>query len=233
MRRILEIERGLAGNTLLEGAPEAAIQALAKVATIAEYAKERTIFQRGDQSEDVYLVLRGRVRIVGYSEKGGEITLNMMTAGDIFGEVAAISRGVRTSDACVIENSSLASISRQALMSTMEAYPPVAIRIATVLCERLRRTTEMVDSIVFHSLERRLAQLLAQLLGRYGRPDPEGMVIEIRLGQRELGAFIAASRESVSKQMADWSRQGILSSRSGRIVVHRPDALADIAGQPG
>jgi CRP/FNR family transcriptional regulator, cyclic AMP receptor protein len=190
MWSIAQLEERLARNPLFEGAPGAALHALAKVAVIAEHAKGRTIFQRGEQSEDVYLVLQGCIRIVGYSEKGGEITLNMMNAGDIFGEVAAISRGVRTSDACVVEKSSLASITRRALLSTMEAYPPVAIRIATVLCERLRRTTEMVDSIVFHSLERRLALLLAQLLDRYGRADPEGIIIELRLGQRELDTRI-------------------------------------------
>ena len=144
------IQQGLAKNPLFEGAPLAAIHELARAAVITEHAKGRTIFQRGDLSDGVYWVLRGRIRTVGYSEGGGEVTLNMINPGDIFGEVAAIGGGDADQRClCCREVQSglhhaplTGQVQWKPILRSPSAWPQWSV-------EDCVEPSEMVDSIVF------------------------------------------------------------------------------------
>ena len=63
---------------------------------ILKFAAERrvrrgqTIFQRGDSGSSMMAVLRGRVRISSVSGDGKEVTLNVISPGEIFGELALL-----------------------------------------------------------------------------------------------------------------------------------------------
>jgi CRP-like cAMP-binding protein/Tfp pilus assembly protein PilF len=83
-------EQGLSGNELV---------------ALSTFSRERTfpagayIFQEGDQGEEMYVVLEGRVRISKYIPGGGEEALAILNRGDFFGEMSMIDGHARSADA--------------------------------------------------------------------------------------------------------------------------------------
>jgi CRP-like cAMP-binding protein len=71
----------------------------------------------------------------------------------------------------------------------------------------------------------RLARVLLKLAGDYGRTAGNGTRIDLKLSQRDLSNLVAASRESVNKQLRLWRESGSVDMEDGFIVLRRPAEL--------
>ncbi len=106
------------------------------------------LFRQGDKGDAMYLIESGRIRISITDHDKKELTLAELARGDFFGEMSIIDGRQRSADACVIEDSRLAILSRQAFLSFVRANPDVALEMLTALTNRLRRTDELLRSRV-------------------------------------------------------------------------------------
>ena len=189
----------------------------------------KVIFQKGDPGTSLMAVLSGRVRISAYSEDGKEIILNIIEAGQVFGEIALLDGKARTADATAMGPTTLVVLDRREFIPFLERNPRIAIRLLEVLCERVRRTSEMVESVAFLDFGARLARLLLRLAETYGEEVDDGIRINLKLSQTDLGNLIASTRESVNRQLNAWSEEGVVALERGRITILDQDALEDLA----
>src|SRR5690606_29946823 len=61
-----------------------------------QYYFGETIVKEGDPGDAYFILLEGRARVFKRGENGGDIPLNVLTAGDEFGEMALLEEGTRT-----------------------------------------------------------------------------------------------------------------------------------------
>ncbi len=115
---------------------------------------------------------------------------------------------------------------RREFLPFLERNPNICIRLLVILSDRLRRTSELVEDRAFMSLPSRLAKTLLDLAHSDGREGPEGVRIDFGMSQRNLGALLGASRESVNKQLGAWQNEGLIRMGRGFLVLRRPEELA-------
>jgi len=207
--------KGLTPSIVDELAPRAVTRALRRGAVL---------FRKGDQGSSFYLLISGAVRIDAPSESGRGAILNLITPGEIFGEIAALDGSVRTADAVAVEPSELMVIDKREFIPVLRKYPELAVRFIEILCGRIRRTSEQVEDIVFLDLGGRLAKVLL-FLHQKAAADPSQA--KVRITQREISQIVGASRESTNKQLRQWERKKLLQIERGAVIVLRPEALAD------
>jgi CRP-like cAMP-binding protein len=53
--------------------------------------------------------------------------------------------------------------------------------------------------------------------------------IELKLSQRELGAYVGLARENVNRQLSLWREAGLVRTEAGRLVLVDAAALERIA----
>jgi CRP-like cAMP-binding protein len=176
-------------------------------------------------------VLSGRIRISATSPEGREITLNMIDAGEVFGEMALLDGKPRSADATALEDSHLMVVERRHFLPYLTSSNTLALRVIDVLCERLRDTSETLGNFAMLDLPGRLARKLLNLVAEYGKATNGRIRLEIRLSHTDLGRFVGSSRESVNKQMRAWEEEGIVAREGGRIAVCKLSVLRRIAGQ--
>jgi CRP/FNR family cyclic AMP-dependent transcriptional regulator len=189
----------------------------------------QVIFQKGDPGMSLMAVLQGRVKIGAYSEDGKEIILNIVEPGQIFGEIALLDGKQRTADATAMGPTTLLVLDRRDFIPFLERNPKIAVRLIEVLCERVRRTSEMVESVAFLEYSARLARLLLRLAENYGEESEDGVRINLRISQQDLGNLIASTRESVNRQLNAWAEEGIVELERGQITILDSDALEDLS----
>src|SRR5437870_3475019 len=85
-------------TALLAALSDEARTALIERASQTSVPRRRFIYVPGDVGDSVFVVLRGRVRVLLLSEDGREATLELLEAGDVFGE-EALTDGARRSTA--------------------------------------------------------------------------------------------------------------------------------------
>ncbi len=189
------------------------------------------IFSKGDEGSSMMAVLAGRVRISAVSSEGREVMLNSIGPGEIFGEIALLDGKPRSADATASEDSVLMVVERKQFLPFLLRSPALVERLLVVLCDRLRRTSLVLEEIALFDLPSRLARLLVKLSNDYGRPAPGGGVrIDMKLSQRDLATLVASSRETVNKQLRGWREAGVVDQLAGYLVVRDAGALERLVG---
>jgi CRP/FNR family cyclic AMP-dependent transcriptional regulator len=227
----LSVDRStiLAKSELLRHLSPEQIGFLAARCTIRRCAAGETVFERGTPGTSLLGVIAGRVKVSVLSPDGRELILNILKPGEFFGEIALLDGGERTANATALAASELLVLNRRDFLPLLERHAELGLRLIELLCRRLRATSQQVEEMQFLDLSVRLARALLHLAETDAVPAAQGRRLKLRLSQSDLGTLIGASRERISRQLAAWQRDGLLSHESGHVTIHRMDDLAVIA----
>lgn len=192
---------------------------LLKKAHVQRLSAGDVVFRKDDPGDGLYGVLEGRVVVTVESAEGKELILNMFGPGEFFGEIALLDGKGRTATAVARDVSRLLFLSRAAFLPFLRQHHETAVRIIAFLCERLRRTTGLVEDSTFLSVATRLAKQLAALADA-GPGDAT-----VRLSQEELARTLGVTREIISRQLAIWREAGVVEIGRGWIKVRDGEVL--------
>jgi CRP/FNR family cyclic AMP-dependent transcriptional regulator len=229
----------LAGHFLLRDLPREDLDKLASYALAVRYPAHRILFHKGDPGDGMMAVISGRVKIRSHSADGKELVMNVIKPGELFGEIALLDAKPRTADAVTMEPCELLVLERRDFIPFLADRPQACFHLLTVLCERLRQTSQQLEDALFLDLPSRLARCLVRLAERFGKPvgdGTQGTQIDVRLSQQELAAFVGMTRESVNKQLATWRRDGVVGFSAGMVTIHDMAELRFVSGiddEPG
>jgi CRP/FNR family transcriptional regulator/CRP/FNR family cyclic AMP-dependent transcriptional regulator len=218
-------------GTILRRVPFLAILPDNEIAWLAERMRPRqyragtTIFHRDDPGSTLHIINSGLVKLVLASAEGREVTVGILDAGDFFGELALLDGGPRSASAVALEAVETLTLDREPFIAMLERHPQVATALLGVLGDRLRRTDELIQDILFLDLPGRLAKQLLGLADERGVSTPDGVRIDLRLSQSELAAIIGATRESVNRCLNAYADRGILELDRDTITLRAPEVL--------
>jgi CRP/FNR family transcriptional regulator, cyclic AMP receptor protein len=218
----------LSKHFLISTMPERALDELVKFSTVVRFPHHRDVFNKGEPGDCLYGILSGRVRIYSTSPEGDEITLNVMEAGELFGEIAILDGRTRTASAAAMEYADLLRIHRDHVLPYVMANPDLILGMLSLLCDRLRWTSSTIEDAAFLSLPARMAKRLLFLADHHRRPEERD--ISVPISQHDLGNMVGASRETINKQLALWRSAGILDTSRGAIVIRNCQALRELMG---
>ena len=121
--------------------PEALDQ-LCRYAKHAMLKRGATIFSKGDPGNSLVAVISGTVKISVSSAEGRSAILNLIGAGETFGEVAVLDGQARTADATAHTNCEIFLIDRREFLPFVRSQPALAMKFIELLCTRLRWTSD-------------------------------------------------------------------------------------------
>ena len=216
---------GILGDTaLLHSASAEDLSAVAAASRLRNFRRGQVVFTRDDPGDTVIVVVSGRVKVVLRSADGGELTLNVIQAGGLFGELSVADNGPRSTDAETLEECQLLFIPRERVQDLCTRVPSVAQALTSSIAATLRRLTGEAGDLVFLDLPRRVAKvLLSQPRGADG-------LIRLRMNQEELAHQVGGTRQSVNGALRGFERRGWLEVRDRAVVVKQAAALGRFAG---
>jgi CRP-like cAMP-binding protein len=218
----------LRNHPLFRDFPPTVIEHLGTYMTRRSVRRGATIFAKGDPGTALMAVLWGSVKISVPSSSGHEAVLNIISPGQVFGEIALLDGQPRTADAVAMADCELMVIDRRDFIPFLRREPDVAIKLIETLCARIRRTSAQVEDVMYLSLPARLAKALLELSGTGGASATQR---KVRITQRELGNIIGMSRESTNKQLRAWEERKWVRLERGGIALVNPGALMKLIGE--
>lgn len=205
------------------------IDALLAYTRVERYRAGREIFCKGSPGDSLMAVLNGRVKISSLSPEGKEIILNIINPGEIFGEIALLDGKDRTADAAAMTDCELLVVSRRDFMPFLERRADLCLLLLSVLCARLRRTSEQLEDVSFRHLQSRLAKTLLRLGRKTGAPKGRPIQIDLKLSQRDLANIVGGTRESINKHLHVLEKSGAIGLERGAVVIKDVTALERLA----
>ena len=205
-------------------APDALDQ-LCRYAQPTSLKRGATLFAKGDPGHSLYAVISGTVKISVSSPDGRNAILNLIGAGEVFGEMSVLDGRERSADATANTNCEILIIDRRDFLPFVHSQPALAMKFIELLCERLRWTSDQVEQIILQDLPGRLA---SALLGLTEKRKLESANRTIAITQQEISEMVGMTRESINKQLRAWAARDWLRLEHGAIVVLNADPLREL-----
>ena len=221
----------LLGSTQLFGSLEEADRhAVAEEMREVGFDASQVIFARGDAGREIFLVVKGRVRLSVLTAEGRELSFAHAEPGAIFGEIAMLDGGPRSADATAVNKVTALSLSKPAFKRLVDTLPVVGEAAIRFLCSRVREADQQLEAIALYPIEGRLARFFLAAARQKAPGTEEGRVtIELPMSQSELALLIGASRPKVNTALSLLESSGAL-ERSGNKIVCDIEELQMIAG---
>ena len=214
----------LASSPLFQSVDGEALSALADTAFNRTYAPGEIVFRQGDPGQELYGVVSGRILISVASPDGREVNLNVMSPGDVLGEIALLDGQPRTATGSAMEPTVVCVITKSVFEDFLDQHPKIARQLLVLLCSRVRWANYLMEDAAFYSTPTRLAKRLEGLSSANG-----GVV---RTSQNDLAHFLNVSRQVVNGYLREWQSSGYVSLRRGAVIVHDLSPLTDVRLAP-
>jgi CRP/FNR family cyclic AMP-dependent transcriptional regulator len=221
------LTEALARTPMFASAPANDVRSLAESSHMVWLKAGEVLFSKNDDGSHLYLVRSGTVRIGVLASDGREVTYALIKPGQLFGEIAVLDNGPRTTDATAMEDCTLIAIGRQKVLAFLEANPDQMLRMVRTLCERIRKADELLEDIFFLSLPARLAKHLLVLGNAVGENGGDNG-ITLKVSQQEMAEQIGIRRESVNRWLSKWEQAGLVGLWRGQITLRDLEALEDL-----
>jgi len=141
---------------------------------IKAFGPGQFIYKYGDYGDDCGIVLSGLLGVELTQNKASDNTTGeiLIRAGDIFGEIAALSGYIRTADIAAIEPTEVLIISKKTLLKLFDNFPGVKNRIDDLYRKRVL-ASQLLSTPVFMGLPFDLVDKLTEkaTLHSYGQGD--------------------------------------------------------------
>jgi len=199
----------LANVSLLSHLDESELDDLAKKCSWKHYAVGEQIIDRQSESRDIYFVVEGRVRIANFSLSGREITLNDLSKGAHFGELAAIDGYPRSASVVALTNSYLAILSPALFEDLCQSHPKIAFQVMRTLASIVRSATERIMDLSTLAANNRVQSDLLREAKQNMTGDNSAEISPIPV-HSNVASRVSTTRETVARVMNDLARQGVV-----------------------
>lgn len=220
-------EQSLNDIALLTGLPVSEITSLEQRCSWNSYAKGQTILERDSGGQGVFLISRGKVRVVNYSLSGKEIAYANIPAGDYFGELSAVDGRPRSASVVAVASCIIAILPTNDFRDLLIAHPEVCLRVM----ERLAKIIRVCDDRIMDlSTLRAIKRVYSSLLDM-GKLDGAGdglYRISPMPTHAEIASQIGTTRETVARAFSELQQAGVITRKGSSVTITDHEALTNL-----
>jgi CRP/FNR family transcriptional regulator, cyclic AMP receptor protein len=189
-----------------------------------------TVYSEGSPADTIFFIDSGLVKIFKRGPDNKEIILQIVGAGEMFGEQALGSEPGRNIAAEVLQEGVIYIIPRDIFLRACEKRPELWREISVVLTARKRQLEKKIELLCLHDVEYRILYYMAELARMFGAKS-NGSEYSIPLSQGELASLIGATRETTSTTLNTLARRGLIRLGRRQLIVPSVDGVLAAADQ--
>lgn len=206
--------------------PSPAIEQLASSAYVKRYSANQYLYLTGEQTNHVYYVLSGRVRVSISSSDGQEFVLTDLHPGTWFGEASLVGAKPSVQEVWVQDDSAVLLIASELMAKVAALYPTLYKNLFVSHVEQTRRMYRLLAGMLFYPLRSRLAGRLLSLMRKHGEISEQGVVLDMHMSQLDFARMSMGSRQRINKILRDWVKHDVLAKQGDKYVILDVDALS-------
>ncbi len=198
------------------------MKALDSMAKMTEVPKNQVLYFPKDQSNTIYLLKKGKVKISKTSEDGREIILGILGPGEIFGELALTGEDQREELARATDDAIVCRVELDRFKELMSKNSDLNFAITKFIGLKVKRIQTRLENLIFKSSKQRVLWFIKDFAREFGREIkgfPNQWHVDIKLTHQEIGKLTATSRQMVTTVLSDLERKGLIKYDRNRIYI--------------
>jgi len=206
-RSLFSLERLASGQ--LRGSAE--LKNLIAERKVRQIKKKQILYYEGDQPQGIYLVLEGSIKTLKIAEDGRELVTGLYTAENYLGINSLLLDEAQTEAAEALEDSAVCLLPKEMVMNLLTRYPDVSQQFMRILSNDIREKEEQLLQLAYHSVRKRMSQVLLRLNQQLTSRD------DFKISREELAAMAGMATETVSRTLTDFKMEGLIERRGSQI----------------
>ena len=205
---------------------------IASLLSPRDVPKDAHVVTQDEPGDALFIIAKGRMKVVLYGDNGREVILTLLKTGDFFGEMALLDDLPRSANVIALADSRVLVLKRDGFAEHIRKSPTTALNVMAELSRRLRRADEIIGNLATLDVYGRVAHIMIDLAKKDGEEVEGGILIRERPTQQDIASMIGTSRETVSRVLSEFQRRGFVEMRGREILLSRKFAGVGDPSEP-
>lgn len=194
--------------------------------------KGQSVFRDGERCEFIYAVRFGSFKSVASLRDGREQVMYFHLPGELFG-FEGLATGTHPTSARALEDAEVCVLPYAELSEAAGESRAVLHHLTSTLSAELVRERHLAALIASTRSEERVGTFLLNLSQRLHARGYSASAFQLRMTREEIGSYLGATLETVSRCLSSLARQGFVTVRRRQIEIVDPQGLrASFADHP-
>lgn len=190
-------------------------EGVATTVTKQRFKRGEVLVTQGEKSDRLIILLTGRARVVTSDERGREVILATLGAGDYTGEMSLIDNQPHSASVRADIQTDTLLLGRAEFARCMGENSAMAYAVMKGLVQRLRRADRNIESLALMDVYGRVARVLIESATD---ESPGRKVISGKLSRQDVAKMVGASREMVSRVIKDLEEKGFIEETADGVM---------------
>ncbi|ALA41569.1 MULTISPECIES: Crp/Fnr family transcriptional regulator [Paenibacillus] len=193
-----------------------------QMTSITTIAKKNFIQTPETFSEGLYFVKKGKVRLYKLNADGKQFTLDILSEGNVFGEMDMISLGTRDMYIETIEECDICRMDKDRFEHFLIEHPRFMMNMIKVLSDRISGMSSLAQHLALGNLQDKILYVLLKLSDQFALQSREEYCkINFPLSHQEIANLVGATREAVTTALQELVKEKVIKTGFKTIYIHR------------
>lgn len=192
-----------------------------------QYRQGTEIISYKDESDSVYFIASGSVRITIFSFYGKEISYQELGPGEVFGELSAIDHLPRTANVVTLETARIGTMSGSDFWGAINQYPSVAGAVLKRLASMVRFLADRVFQYGALDVKDRVRSEVLRLARDNMLSDDTASIHHFPT-HSEIANRVNTHREAVTRELSELTRMGLIEQNKRVLSVIAVSRLTEL-----
>jgi CRP/FNR family transcriptional regulator, cyclic AMP receptor protein len=217
-----------AGGFLQKLSP-AALADLSSIRTPTSYDAGDLLFSEKQESAGVFLLREGMVRLSMNSSGGKRLSLRVARAGEVLGLTSALFASKCETTAETLSSAKVIHITGPEFLAFLRRHPEVYPLVTEEVSHQYAMACDQLRTVgLSSSAPEKLARLLLEM-SENGQPTEQGTRFRFMLTHEQIGEFIGASRETVTRTLGAFKHRRLVAFNGSMLTIPNRRALESCA----
>ncbi len=208
----------------------AALQDLNSMLFPSSYAANVVLFSEKDPAHGIFVVMEGEVKLSINSSDGRRLSLSIARKGEIMGLASTISGNPYDTTAETLYPAKVAHVGRREFLAFLSRHPEAYQVVIEDLSRSVTRARDQLRTVgLSATAPEKLARLLLDWSEGGQTTDCGGARFRFSMTHEEIGEFIGASRETVTRTLSNFKTRRLVAFQGSMLTIPNRNALAHYA----
>ena len=190
--------------------------------------KGEYIYHAGDRTNQIYFILKGKIKTGSIIGDEKDSVLDILTEGDLFNASVLIPDSPKNEYAYAMENTHLSSISRDKLISILDKYTEFNVFIMKTFSEKVEEKQNRLESLIFKNSRTRILEFLIKSIQKKGQRVGYEWVLRHFYTHQDIASLTSTSRQSVTTLLNELRKKNIIHFDRKRLLVRDLEQLQSL-----
>ena len=185
------------------------------------------LFHEGQEARWLYLICGGYVKLTAGGAGKREMIVRVAGPGSVLGLYAAMAHGIYEVSASSLTAAHLRTVERARFLAFLRSHKQAQMRAVQCICQEYRFALQDACRIALaDTVAARLARLLLELGHQIGEAAGGGQIqFPLLLTHEEMASMACTTRETVTRTLGQFRKEGWIAIEDALVTVRRPDEL--------